>query len=408
MWIVPPYVDVPALLGIDAPLAEPFGHAGRGLKRGHVDKSLRERSEPGAFEIDPFWKGVWARLAFKPLLANPFGKESTDFAQWTAGWKQEESATWDITQTKEVVLSSVVKRTIHWGSRTSFSAGLAALLQGKSRASNPHAPGGLDHELWDDGWLRGFWLKGYAAAHLGEPRSYSERVLQSQQPGSDGGPLPDGSEELDWWQSGWEACSRRLAFEQKLGEIREAGEVAGELGATKAGNPHPPDTEESEAWLAGWRIGNRYHGSDEDLDDPSGQGSALQQFVKAKGPTGTDAYFRGEPLEANPHVPGSANWSWWKCGWRLAEDRASGVYLDEDEVPDDYDPDDREGNAKRAVEAREEQQEYNDRMDSLMMDAGPSDEEEEEYEKRAKEEWEAEQRWIEELVAEALRMNEEK
>ncbi len=77
-------------------------------------------------------------------------------------------------------------------------------------------------------------------------------------------------------------------------------------------------------------------------------------------------------------------------------------------MPDDYDPDDREGNAKRAVEAREEQQEYNDRMDSLMMDAGPSDEEEEEYEKRAKEEWEAEQRWIEELVAEALRMNEEK
>ncbi len=160
MWIDPPYVDVRALLGIDAPLGESFGHAGRGLKRGHVDKSLREKSEPGAFEIDPFWKGVWARLAFKPLLANPFGKESTDFAQWTAGWKQEESATWDITQTKEVVLSSVVKRTIHWGSRTSFSAGLAALLQGKSRASNPHAPGGLDHELWDDGWLRGFWLKG--------------------------------------------------------------------------------------------------------------------------------------------------------------------------------------------------------------------------------------------------------
>ena len=190
-----------------------------------------------------------------------------------------------------------------------------------------------------------------------------------------------------------------MAFERRLEEIREAGEIGGDLGATVAANPHPLDTEESEAWLEGWRIGSRSQATDDDFDDPTGSGSALLEYLRSRGPSGRDAFVRGDPLEANPFAPGSREWFRWKEDWRITEDVASGVYADAGEVPDDYDADDREGNLKRAQAAREDQEAFDAEMDWPTFDDDGFDEEE--YEKRR----EAEDRRIEELVAEARILN---
>ena len=357
------------------------------------------RIEAGFFSVEPYWRGTWAHLEFESIDSNPFEIASKEFEEWERGWSDVNLATgaWEYPGNSTFVLKNHIQQILCEGFRTPRSAGIGALLRGEARASNPVAKNEAAHAAWDGGWLKGCWLKGHIAALLSEPLEAGEEVLRQANTGEEG-PLPTGSEELAAWRDGWEEVERRRVFEQarrkavgggaevypfelgrkywgswregwRAGDVEKthrmiyaAGQRAFELSASRGANPHPAESEGAAIWIAGWEEASRIAGIEDmfrpDRVEPKTaedvEYAVLLGEVRAAASVGTDAYVRGDKLESNPFELGTRQWRVWKRSWRIAEDLATGVYEDLADLPEDYDEDDREGNARRAAEEREE------------------------------------------------------